>query len=205
VTFGRNPITVEVVLSENGQTDLPSKAVTPNELTTEILRQRWEMLEKERLAIGSKPSRIATDSTYQGYTHAPIHDGRAMSLEDARRQGRLLGNGDNSWASNESDREHWITLSWDKPRQFDRVVVWWALQEMWPSRCKVQYWNDADGAYVDVSSTPQWQTARSLMGEHRFTPVRTTKLRILQDAHGGGPDRPDLMFVQEVQAYEKAN
>jgi serine/threonine protein kinase len=146
-----------------------------------------------------KASRVAVDSSYDGYTSAPLTDGET----DVRRIASRKYN-EGNWASNETQTPHWIELSFDKPVRLAAVYVYWGFDRnrFMPSRrVELQVMDERVG----------WQTV-SQMGPDKdydrmafeFPPVTTQRARIFQPAQAGPPNRPFIMWVREVKVFSVA-
>ncbi len=150
------------------------------------------------LFVGELPPNLAAsaevsvDGSYGGYTPA--------ALTDAVLDPAGLDWSKAAWASAESAAEHWVELRWPNPVTITRAVLWWALDggKLWPSR---SYTVEArvDGAWrplAQVTDAPETDPA-----VHVFAPVSTTALRIRQAAGGGPAQRPNLIWLREVEVY----
>jgi serine/threonine protein kinase len=153
----------------------------------------------ESSLVEIKASRAAVDSSYDGYTPAPLTDGET----DVRRIATMKYK-DGNWASKETPTPHWIELSFDKPVRLAAVYLYWGFDRnrFMPSRRVELQAMDESG---------QWQTI-SRMGPDKdydrmafeFPPVTTTRARIFQPAQSGPPNRPFIMWVREVKVFSVA-
>jgi hypothetical protein len=105
-----------------------------------------------------------------------------------------------AWASGEHDGTHWIELRFPNPTKVSEVRIWWAKDagKLHISRRveaqvqKADDWVRTDGQELKAGDEPGLTVIR--------LPAAPLKmLRILQPARGGSPDRPDLMWVTEVE------
>jgi hypothetical protein len=143
-----------------------------------------------------KAGRVAVDSSYDGYTVAPLTDGEW----DVRRISAMKYN-EGNWASDETPQPHWIELSFDKPTRIAAVYLYWGFDRnrFMPSR-QVEL--------QTMSGEGQWQTI-SMMGPDKdhdrmafeLAPVEASQIRILQPARQGPPNRPFIMWVREVKVF----
>jgi hypothetical protein len=130
------------------------------------------------------------DSTYSGYSTAPIDDGVINAN----------GGTSTTWASNDDAAQpHWIAITFPSQTQINNVNVWWAYNSgqarlMTSQRLDVQYW---DGS--------AYQTATSLVyaadvanSSASFPAVSTTSLRFYQPANMGPPSYPRVLWVTEL-------
>jgi serine/threonine protein kinase len=153
----------------------------------------------ESSLVEIKASHAAVDSSYDGYTPAPLTDGET----DVRRIATMKYK-DGNWASKETPTPHWIELSFDKPVRLAAVYLYWGFDRnrFMPSRRVELQAMDESG---------QWQTI-SRMGPDKdydrmafeFPPVTTTRARIFQPAQSGPPNRPFIMWVREVKVFSVA-
>lgn len=147
-----------------------------------------------------KPDEVHVDSSYDGYSVAPLTDGET----DVRRISRMKYNAGN-WASAETPEPHWIELDFQKPASIDAVYLYWGFDRnrFVPSRRVELQSLDESGAWQTVS------TLQSVDDHDRaafeFAPILTKKIRILQPAQQGPTNRPFVMWVREVKVFGFAN
>ncbi|MBV9209979.1 MAG: protein kinase, partial [Acidobacteria bacterium] len=151
-----------------------------------------------------KADSVKVDSSYDGYSLAPLTDGET----DVRRIGRMKYNAGN-WASAETPAEHWIELSFQKPARVAAVYVYWGFDRnrFMPSR-RVELQtlvsdNRGSSGFIDT-----WQSVSTMepgvdydRTAFEFVPITTQKLRILQPAQQGPTNRPFVMWVREVKVF----
>jgi serine/threonine protein kinase len=169
----------------------PTMQASPTTSTTPV---------PESLLVEIKAARTAVDSSYDGYTSAPLTDGET----DVRRIA-LMKYKEGNWASGETPTPHWIELSFDKPVRLAALYLYWGFDRnrFMPSRRVELQVADESG---------QWQTI-SRMGPDKdydrmafeFPPVTTTRARIFQPAQAGPPNRPFIMWVREVKVFSVAS
>ncbi|MGA9994983.1 MAG: protein kinase [Pyrinomonadaceae bacterium] len=148
-----------------------------------------------------KPARVSVDSSFDGYSAAPLTDGQT----DVREIGRMRYNKGN-WASAETPVEHWIELSFDKPARVAAIYVYWGYDRdrFMPSR-RVELQNSLQGdlnirnAWTKISEVEPGRDYDRTAFE--FAPTITSRLRILQPAQQGPTNRPFVMWVREVKVY----
>lgn len=142
---------------------------------------------------------VQVDSCYQLYTPKSINDGER---NDKSEVGRWA---DVAWASFEYEDNHWVEIDWPTAHTFSQVDIYWARDtgKFWRStEWILQYWDGkawkdlyheklADGTY-DVP-----------MDSVKFAPVTTDKIRLFQPVGGGPKNRPDIMWIAEIEAYGK--
>jgi ribosomal protein L34E len=153
----------------------------------------------ESSLVEIKATRVVVDSSYNGYTSAPLTDGET----DVRRIAGMKYNAGN-WASDETQTAHWIELSFDQPVRLAAVYIYWGFDRnrFLPSRRVELQVADENG---------QWQTISQMEADKNydrmafeFAPVTTRSARIFQPAKAGPPGRPFIMWVREVKVFSVA-
>ena len=145
---------------------------------------------------GLKPARVLVDSSFDGYDAKPLTDG----VTDVRRVASMRYNAGN-WASAETPDAHWIELQFDRPASVAAVYVYWGFDKnrYLPARRVELEAADERGAWRTVSTVEPGSNYDRTSFE--FTPVTTTRLRLLQPAQQGPPNRSFIMWVREVQVF----
>ncbi len=143
-----------------------------------------------------KPAHVAVDSSYNGYNEKPLTDG----IDDVRRIVTLRYNTSN-WASDETPTPHWIELALARPAQLTAVYVYWGFDRdhFMPSRRVELQALDGAGAWQTFATiTPGDNFDRTAF---EFAPRTAARLRILQPAQQGPPNRPFVMWVREIKLF----
>ncbi|MGD9496791.1 MAG: discoidin domain-containing protein [Armatimonadota bacterium] len=119
-------------------------------------------------------------------------DGESMTEEDTTTAGK-------TWLSDNREDEHWLRFDFPQKRTVDGIDLWWPWYQTWrTSRSyEVQTW-DGTRWVTQVQVTDQEERQHS---EHRFAPVSTTRVRVLQEPMGGQAERQDLMWLAEAQVH----
>jgi len=153
----------------------------------------------ESSLVEIKAARAAVDSSYDGYTSAPLTDGET----DVRRIA-LMKYKEGNWASKETPAPHWIELSFDKPVRLAAVYVYWGFDRnrFMPSRRVELQVMDESGQWQTISRMEPDKDYDRMAFE--FPPVTTTRARIFQPAQSGPPNRPFIMWVREVKVFSVA-
>jgi len=138
---------------------------------------------------GGEPS---ADSLYPQYRLEPVNDGLQMHVGDnfVRR----------ATVTEESDEPHWVQVSFPGERPVARVVLYWAAERetvFSSRRFEVQALVGDQWLPVAEADEPD-PVFVSMVG---FDEVQATAVRIVQPSSGGSAQRPDLMWVSEVEAY----
>ena len=111
------------------------------------------------------------------------------------------GNIATCWASEEIPQVHWVELCWPEPQRLSRVVIDWAecWQRYWTSQAyTLQAWQA--GAWQDlVQVTGNREAAYTA---HSFPALITDRIRLLQPGGGGAPERPNLLWLAEIEVFE---
>ncbi len=174
-----------------------ARAARPSRLTS------FEAIPEPRGARGSGPLQfvaqggklpvgtvVAVDSNFAGYTPAPLCDG-------------LINPGGTDWANeawaSAEGGPHWIELRFPRPIKIRRLRLWWARdgKVLYVSRTVV----------VQAKNRRNWQPVagqRHLAERPELTVItlpspQVTELRIHQPQGGGSAERPNLMWVSEVE------
>ncbi|MBU0610706.1 MAG: hypothetical protein KKI08_22670 [Armatimonadetes bacterium] len=135
---------------------------------------------------------LLVDSFYKGYEDLKVlTDGKVMKAGET-----TYGC---TWASEEEPGDHWLVFAWPQEECLSVLEVFWAtFQGTYhaPRKLLVQTW---DGK--------RWETQQTLTDlkaeastEIEFTPVHSTRLRLLQPDGEGNPVRPNIMWITEVKA-----
>ncbi|MGC9317765.1 MAG: discoidin domain-containing protein [Armatimonadota bacterium] len=119
-----------------------------------------------------------------------IADGEVMTEEDTTTAGK-------TWLSDEREDAHWLRFEFPQPRVVNGVDLWWPYYQTWRTSRRYQVQTRQDGRWV-TQVTVQDQEERQ-HSEHRFEPVETTAVRILQSPMGGQAERQNLMWLAEAQ------
>ncbi len=143
-----------------------------------------------------KPTHVAVDSSYNGYNEKPLTDG----IDDVRRIALLRYNAGN-WASAETPTPHWIELALARPAQLTAVYIYWGFDRdhFMPSRLVELQAPDEQGAWQTLATIAPGNNFDRTAFE--FAPRTAARLRILQPAQQGPPNRPFVMWVREIKLF----
>jgi len=131
-------------------------------------------------------AKAKADSFYASYTVDPLIDGDWQSCATA-------GGPQVSWASAETEGEHWIEVELPKPETIGSVSLFWVRKT--PSqRIEVQVQKAGRWATVGSAEPTKLCTATTI----QIPAQRTKSIRVLQPKGKGLPDRPNLFWVGEV-------
>jgi serine/threonine protein kinase len=141
-------------------------------------------------------ARVAVDSSYDGYTSKPLHDG----VLDVKRIAGMRYN-EGNWASAETHEPHWIELHLSDPARVSAVYVYWGFdRDRFVASRRIELQTpDERGEWQTISNIEPGSNYDRTAFE--FAPVKTTRLRILQPAQQGPPGRPFVMWVREVKIF----
>lgn len=134
---------------------------------------------------------ITVDSSYSGYSPAPIADG----VIDA------AGGTVTTWASAYSGvSDHWIHIVFSSPQIINSASIYWAFNNfqqkfMTAQTVHVQYW---DGSAYQTGATMTYPGADVPSSVVQFPAVTTTRLRFLQPVNQGNPTYPGVFWVTEI-------
>ncbi len=143
-----------------------------------------------------KPARVLVDSSFDGYNDKPLTDG----VTDVRRISAMRYN-EGNWASAETPGDHWIELRFDRPTSVAAVYVYWGFDKnryLAARRAELQT-SDGDDSWRTISTVEPGDNYDRTSFD--FAPVKTTRLRVLQPAQQGPPNRSFIMWVREVQVF----
>jgi serine/threonine protein kinase len=154
----------------------------------------------ESALVEIKPARVSVDSSYSGYTPAPLTDGEI----DVRRIAKMKYN-EGNWASDETQTPHWIELGFDKPVRLASIYVYWGFDRnrFMPSRRVELQVADESNQWRTISEMEPGRDYDHMAFE--FAPVTTTRARIFQPAQAGPSNRPFIMWVREVKVFSIAD
>jgi heme exporter protein D len=143
-----------------------------------------------------KPARVEVDSSFDGYTSAPLTDGEI----DVRRIAAMRYNQGN-WASAETQVSHWITLDFDGAVRLAAVYVYWGFDRnrYMPSRRVELQLPDASGEWRTINRLEPGNDHDRIAFD--FAPVTTTRARIFQPVQQGPTNRPFVMWVREIKVF----
>ena len=133
---------------------------------------------------------VEVDSCFGSYDSEPLNDGRLWPPG--------VHWTDYSWASAETQDPHWIQISFREPCQVGRVSIFWDASD---------YAQHGSRSFrIQVHEQDAWRDVAVLADqpphaaiETRFDPVVTRAVRIHQDGGAGCSQRPNLMWVSEVE------
>ena len=143
----------------------------------------------------ARMAKASVDSCYEGYSPATINDGVSRTEN--------IHWTEEAWASADNDQPHWIELAFEKPTAMKRVLIFWSMDQNIPRtsrKIELQSWDGA--AWQKICDKLSDKAEPSTLIELPAV-VTTQKLRLLQPAAGGSEERPNLMWVREIEIYEK--
>ena len=141
-------------------------------------------------------ARVAVDSSFDGYNTRPLVDG----VTDVREIASLRYNQGN-WVSAERPTEHWVEFDFGRPARVTAVYVYWGFDRdrYMPSRVAELQTPDGDGGWrTHARLTPGGHYDRTAFD---FEPFTAARLRVLQPAQKGPPNRPFVMWVRELEVF----
>lgn len=133
---------------------------------------------------------VRVDSTFAGYSLAPLRDGITDTTG--------LDWSESAWASSDISVPHWIEARWKSPTPIRRVAIYWAEDGgayLRSENYRLQY--RADGAWVDWPEIDSESTA-TVDTYRAASPVTTDGIRLWQEVGGGHADRPNLLWLREL-------
>ena len=111
-----------------------------------------------------------------------------------------LGWRDRAWASLESPGEHWLEFALPEPVRAAALEIEWAWDNgLFHSAREFRVEVQPAGAVGQWSTVARVAENTSETNRIALPALEFTGLRIVQAPGGGGPARPDLMWVQQVR------
>ncbi len=108
---------------------------------------------------------------------------------------------DVTWASAEDDQPHWIEIKLPQPRPVKEVTVYWAnTGSTFHTSQNIEIQVPEGGGWKTVYTSPKKGFTPARCTTFFFDEVTTDRFRVYQPAGGGTVQRPDLMWVAEVEA-----
>ncbi|MEN6641000.1 MAG: hypothetical protein ABFE08_01005 [Armatimonadia bacterium] len=167
-----------------------------------LLRNRTGRAWFDDVALMEDPARkgniareatATVDSSFSGYTAAPVNDGVII--------GEGLHWTQEAWASADNGKEHFIELKFPAAVTVSRGVIYWSLDAGMPrtsQEVQLQVWRD--GAWQTLQTLQRSKPAPQ--SEVKLAqPVTADRFRVYQPAGKGPQDRPGLMWVREVELF----
>jgi len=175
-----------------------TRAEEPAKVELKLAPSTAVVLKKEVNGMPANTQLISTPS-FEDYTLAPVVDGIKKRKE--------LGWQECSWASKEDELPHGIEIQFGTPQRGGRFQVTWAYDiynadggKWWISRDYV--------IQVKEKAADEWKTVltvknnQSVVGCYPLPNESMGFLRICQLPGGGHPERPNLMWVGQVELLD---
>ena len=163
------------------------------------------VLAKENVALLAE---VYSDSNYAGYNPSVVCDGERNEALEVGRWGEV------AWASLETPDEHWLEFELPGKIKIKSILIWWARDSgtFWYSEdivieanCKIVYDStkkDKNPLVKEVVRNKGDAAGYQVTEIYFNEPVVADTIRIVQLPGGGNPDRPNIMWVAEVEIYE---
>lgn len=173
-------------------------SIAPAPVELQLDTSTTVVLDKEINGLPAKTKLISTPS-FQDYSLAPVVDGIKKRKE--------LGWQECSWASEENESPHGIEIRFSEPHRGGRFQVTWAYDiyneehgKWWTSRDYViQIKGKKDDAWKTVIAVKNNQ---STVGSYPLPDEPIGYLRIYQLPGGGPADRPNIMWIAQVELLD---
>ena len=153
------------------------------------------VLDASRNGFPAKTKLLATEP-YDSYLLTPVVDGL--------KQRKDLGWQDAAWASAEDDTTHGIEIQLSQPQRGGRLQVTWAYDTS--ASESVRWWISRDYVIqIKDKASDEWKTVvevknnQSVVGCYPLPETAFSFVRIFQSAGGGHPQRPNLMWVGQLE------
>lgn len=137
--------------------------------------------------------KVFVDSTHSGYENVECMVDGELQAPGTTTYGK-------TWASSESDADHWVCFVLPEPRPVASVAVTWAnyRNTFWTSRrYDIMTWDGkAWSRALRVQGNAEGQTSK-----HAFTSRQTDRVLIWVPGEGNHPQRPNLTWITEVAIH----
>ena len=156
------------------------------------------VLDAARNGFPAKTKLIATEP-YPDYQLTPVVDGI--------KQRKDLSPQEAAWASAEDDTAHGIEIQLSQPQRGGRFQVTWAYDTNGPESVRWYFSRDYVIQIKDKAGD-EWKTAvevknnQSIVGCYPLPETAFSFVRILQTAGGGHAQRPNLMWVGQLEVFK---
>ncbi len=173
---------------------LSARDTSPQANTAEV-RLQFQRQDTTNVALASLGATVTTDSCFPDYESlAPINDGNTTLPGDS------CGN-DVTWASAETEDDHWAQVTLPKPTSLKEVTVYWAAYTATPhSPQQFELQVQQGDAWVSVYQSPAEGEKAQPVTTVRFAPQTVSAFRIYMPGGKGSVGRPKLLWIAEIQA-----
>ncbi len=141
----------------------------------------------------AREAQVAVDSNYSGYDPSPINDG-LIAVEELHWTKQ-------AWASEESPKDHFITLKFDQPREIAKVSIYWSLDAGIARNSRELQLQIPDGDGWKTVATAQPDAPVPVTDLALAQPVSADSFRLFQPGGQGPSNRQGLMWVREVELF----
>lgn len=173
---------------------LSARDTSPQANALEV-RLRFQRQDTSNVALASLGATVEVDSCFPGYESlVPINDGNTALSGDS------CGN-DVTWASAETESDHWAQVNLPQPTTIREVTIYWAAYTEvahTPQQFEVQV-QEGDN-WVPVYKSPAQGEKSQPVSTARFDPRTVSSLRVFMPAGKGSEGRPRLLWIAEIQA-----
>jgi len=137
---------------------------------------------------------VSVGSQFNGYSAVPLTDGVVHVPDGAHWT-------EESWASADEPKQHSIELAFEQPRTIARAVVHWSLDGGAPRTSREIHLQvpEGDGWRTVLTVTPAGLEEETVL--QLAEPMQTSRLRLLQPSGKGPRERPNIMWVREIEAF----
>ena len=142
-----------------------------------------------RLGNLARRAQVAVDSSYAGYTPAPLTDG---IVEPGDRHWT-----EQAWASADQRQGHFVRLDFPESVTVRRVVVHWSRDAGVLRTSRRLRLESAEGMLWQAENLGKAVATEILLD----APARTRTLRLVQPAGGGPEERPGIFWIGEIEVF----
>ncbi len=156
---------------------------------------RFSAQDPSNKALAAQGAKVTVDSCFPNYESlAAVNDGFS------RLSGESCGS-DVTWASAETPEEHWVAVTFPAPQRIRKVTVTWAYHtHQAHSSRRIEIQIPKEGGWQSVYRSPGGGEGESRTMTFTFPEATTRAIRLWQPAGGGSKDRPNLLWIAEIEA-----
>ena len=151
------------------------------------MRIRFTRSCADDISQASAGATVKVDSCFAGYGAHTLIDGESQGCANAGSPGV-------SWASAETDAEHWVEVTLPKAETIDQVTLFWTYKK--PSKhVEIQI---PEGDAWNTIGTAVRNKTENVASTIPIPLTTTNRIRIYQPPKCGQEDRPNLLWLGEI-------
>lgn len=160
------------------------------------VRVRLQRLDTTNLALAALGAKVTVDSCFPGYESLVALNDGVTALPGDTCPNEL------TWASAETDTDHWAEVQLPRPQLLKEVTVFWAAytdRVYSPQHYAIQV-PEGEGWKAVYESPAAGEKPGSPVTTARFCLLKTDRFRVFMPAGQGAAIRPRLLWIAEIQA-----